>query len=329
MFSDVIGHKEIIEKLKNALRSGRIANAYIFSGPKDIGKEFVAMNFAKALNCLSSDRSSEDSCDKCISCRKIDDGNHADVMVIRPEGTRLKINQMRSLQRQGSYRAMEGNYKVYIITEAEKMTAEAANSMLRTLEEPPGAMVLILLTSIYSALLPTIRSRCQSLKFSLVPLALLRDTLMERFGLLESKAKWAAIRSQGKVGRALKLAKEDKEKDDDIFASFPDLSRKRGSLLDIFKKAESLGKAQDSLDALLCWYRDLLLVKQGCSKELLIHSDKESDLEKIARLYTDVQIEKLIRTTLKTQSLIQRNVNPALALEVMMICSFDDLSTRL
>ena len=89
MFSDVIGHKDVVERLKNVLRSGRIANAYIFSGPADVGKEFVAMSFAKALNCLSNEERGEDSCDECISCRKIDDGNHADVMVIRPASARL------------------------------------------------------------------------------------------------------------------------------------------------------------------------------------------------------------------------------------------------
>ena len=326
MFSDVIGHKEILEQLKNALSADRIANSYIFSGPAGVGKEFVAINFAKALNCLSD---GEDSCDKCISCRKINDSNHPDVVIIRPEGTRLKISQMRSLQRQGSYRAMEGNCKVYIITEAEKMTAEAANSLLKTLEEPPGVMVLILLTSVYSSLLPTIRSRCQSLKFTLVPLDIIRNELVTRFGISESKAKWVALRSQGMVGKALNLAEEEGEDvDDEISTSLLNLSQKgKASLLDIFKKAENLGKMQDPFDILLSWYRDLLLVKQGCSKALLIHSDKTDELEKVARSCSDVQIEKLIRATLRTRSLIQRNINPNLALEALMLHSFDTLST--
>lgn len=331
MLSDVIGHKEIVERLKNALRSGRIANAYIFSGPPDVGKEFVAINFAKALNCLSN---GEDSCDKCISCRKIDDGNHADVMVIRPESTRLKIDQIRSLQRQGSYRAMEGNYKVYIIAESEKMTVEAANSVLKTLEEPPGVMVLILLTSIYSALLPTIRSRCQAIRFSPVPLVLIREELLKRFNLPESKAKWVAISSQGKVGRALKLAKEVEKGtdsvDNELSVSFPKLFQNNSEpLLHIFKKAESLSKTQNSFDTLLSWYRDLLLIKYGCPQNLLIHSDRTDELEKVAKSYSDIQIEKIIRTILTMRDLIQRNINPILALEVMMLRSFDTLSARL
>lgn len=331
MFSDVIGHKDVLERLKNALRSGRIANAYIFAGPAEVGKELVAINFAKALNCLSNEERGEDSCDKCISCRKIDDGNHADVMVIRPEGARLKIGQMRSLQRKGSYRAMEGSYKVYIIAEAEKMTAEAANSMLKTLEEPLGVMVLILLTTVYNALLPTIRSRCQSLKFSLVPMSLMRDELIRRFGLSESQAKWVALRSRGRVGSALKLLRMDKQDaDEEILTSFlGSTSKNERTLLNIFRKAESLGKKQDSIDSLLSWYRDLLLVKQGCPQNLLIHSDRKDDLEKIAKHYSDLQIEKLIRTTLRIQNLMQKNINPTLALEVMMLHSSGALSTRL
>jgi len=322
-----------VERLKNAIRSGRIANAYIFSGPTDAGKEFTAINFAKALNCISG---GEDSCDKCISCRKIDDGNHADVRLIRPEGTKLKIEQMRFLQRQGSYKPMEGNYKVYIITEAEKMSLEAANSLLKTLEEPPGAMVLILSTIVYSALLPTIRSRCQALKFSLVPQNVLKDELVERFDLPEPKAKWIAIRSQGRVGRALKLVKENElnqaseksrgsaPRTDDVSLFLPVPGQTdEGSLLSIFKKAEELSKSQDSLDNLLSWYRDLLLIKQGCSKDLLIHSDKMDELEKIVRYYSDIQIEKLIRTTLRMQNLIQRNINPTLAIEVMLLQTFN------
>ena len=328
MFSDVIGHKEAIERLKNALRSGRIANSYIFSGPENIGKEFVAVNFAKALNCISS---SEDSCDKCISCRKIDDGNHPDIVVIRPQGARLKIDQVRSLQRQGAYKPIEGKRKVYIITEAEKMTAEAANSLLKTLEEPPGNMVLILVTSAYDALLPTIRSRCQSLKFILVPSALLRNNIMARFDLSESDIKWIVLRAQGRAGIAFALAKKEKKGgDEETPLPFPEPGQKHGiALLNIFRKAEDIGKAKTSLDNLLSWYRDLLLIKNGCSDALIVHNDKKDELKSIAEAYSSIQIENIIRATLETRNLIQRNVNPTLALEVLMLQSFETLSTRL
>ncbi|MBD3184235.1 DNA polymerase III subunit delta' [Candidatus Poribacteria bacterium] len=327
MLDDVMGHGSVVKSLKNALRSKKIANSYLFSGLEGIGKEFVALNFAKALNCNEVD---DDCCDKCISCRKINDGNHADVMIIRPAGTRLKIDQMRVLQRQGSYRAVEGNYKVYMITQAEKMTAEAANSILKILEEPPGLMVLILLTSIYTAILPTIRSRCHSLKFNPIPLNLLRDELVSRMNITESKAKWAALRSRGMVGKALELIKSDKDDSEDKLSK--DLLRlsdgSRKFLLNIFKNAESLGKTENALDILISWYRDLLLVKQNYPEELLVHSDEIESLKKIASQYSDIQMENLIRNTIKIKYLIQRNINSNLALEVMMLHSFDNLTTR-
>lgn len=325
MFSDLIGHNNIIESLKNVLRSGRVANAYIFAGPSNVGKELVALNFAKALNCLNNP---DDPCDRCISCKKIDDGNHADIMTIRPDGTRIKIDQMRFLQRHGAYRAMEGRYKVCIISDAEKMTPEASNSLLKTLEEPMGVMVFILLTTVYSALLPTIRSRCQALKFSPVPLAIISHELIKRLKIPESKAKWAAVRSQGRVGIALKLAEESGKTEDIALDFLLPKGKSKEPLIDVFKKSENLEKNRESLDTLLSWYRDLLLIKQGCSKELLINSHQSDDLGKISGLYSQISLENLIKTIMKTQSLIQRNINPNLAMEVMMLHSLKALTTR-
>jgi len=328
MFSDVIGHSDVIDRLKKIIKSERIANAYIFAGPSEVGKEFMAINFAKALNCTEV---IEDSCDKCVSCRRIDDGNHTDVRIIHPEGAKLKIEQMRSLKRQGSYKALESKYKIYIITEADKMTIEAANSMLKTLEEPSGETLFILLTSIYSSILPTIRSRCQLIRFSLVPQKLLQEYLMKRFGFPESKAKWLALRSQGKPGKALKIANEkSKQPDDEMSWVLPILTqRDKGRLLLTFKRAENISQIEGSLDIILSWYRDLLLIKHGCQENLLMHSDEKKQLEQIAQSYSVVELEKLITMTLNMQNLMQRNVNPILAMEVMMFNTFKTLSTRL
>lgn len=325
MFKDVIGHNEVIKNLKNAISSGRIANAYIFSGPAEVGKEFVAINFAKSINCLTN---TDDSCDKCISCKKIDNGNHPDVRQIKPEGTKLKIDQMRFLQKQGNYKAIEGKYKIYIINEAEKITLEAANSLLKILEEPPGTMILILITSIYNALLPTIRSRCQSVKFSLIPLNILKDELIKRFVISEPKARLLAIASQGKVGRAIKLLNttEDYSQSDLYFSILTNRDTKL--LLQVFKRSEDFSKSKDYLEILINWYRDLLLVKQECSENLILNNDKRNELEKIAETISDNQIEKLIKLILRTQNLIQRNVNPILAMEVMMLQSFNIISSR-
>jgi DNA polymerase-3 subunit delta' len=328
MFSDVIGHSEIIDGLKNIIKSGRIANAYIFAGPSNIGKEFIAINFAKSLNCKEVN---DDCCDKCVSCRRINDGNHTDVRLIKPDGAKLKIEQMRFLKRQGAYKALESEYKIYIIVDAEKMTPEAANSILKTLEEPSNGTIFILLTQVYNALLPTIRSRCQLLRFSLVPQKVLLEALTKYPGMTEPKAKWLTIRSQGRPGKALKMAGENvnSNKDEMSWVMAVLSQRDKSQLLNVFKKAEEMSKLDDSIDIVISWYRDMLLVKHGCSEELLIHTNEKQKLEQLALSYSGTEIEKLIDLALNLQNLIQRNINPVLAMEVMMFNALNTLTTRL
>lgn len=328
MFSDVIGHSNVIDKLKNIIKSGRVANAYIFAGPPDIGKEFVAINFAKALNCKEF---KDDCCDKCVSCRRIEDGNHTDVRIIRPEGAKLKIDQIRLLKRQETYKAIEGEYKVYIIVDAEKMTLESANSILKTLEEPSDKTIFILLTQAYNSLLPTIRSRCQLIRFSLVPQKILQKGLMNYPGMTESNAKWLTIRSQGKPGKALKMASEkNAENKDDMTLILSILTQRNKSyLINTFKKAEEINKLDNAIDTIISWYRDIILVKQGCSEELLIHSDNKQVLEQLAQSYSIVELEKLIDLALNLQSLIKRNINPVLTIEIMIFNALNALNTRL
>jgi DNA polymerase-3 subunit delta' len=326
MFSDVIGHDEVIKNLRNAITSGRVASGYIFAGPSEVGKELLAISFAKALNC---NEVKGDFCDKCVSCRRINDGNHADVGIIRPDGTRLKIEQMRFLKKQSSYKAIESNYKIYIICDADKMTTEAANSMLKTLEEPSGVVLFILLTTVYNSILPTIRSRCQLVRFSLVPQEIIQDELVKRPEITDSKAKWLAIKSQGKPGKALKLAKDKENSGDDLPLVLSVLKRDKGHLLEVFKRAEEMSKSESSIDNILSWYRDLLLIKHGCTESILTHSDELVRLQEIAKSYSAFEIENLIKMALNIQNLIQRNINPVLAMEVMLFNSYNALSTRL
>jgi DNA polymerase-3 subunit delta' len=312
MFNQVIGHQKNIALLQNILRTNKVAGAYLFAGPPNIGKELVALNFAKALNCLESEA---DACDRCISCRKIDDSNHPDVRIIRPEGAWMKIDQIRRLQKQISYRPMEGYYKVYILTDVERMNLPAANSFLKTLEEPPGTSVLILLTSNYNSLLPTIRSRCQLVRFFPIPHRVLRDQLIGKLKITETKAKQITLLSGGKVGKALELAKKE---DINAQPTIPDILR-QPQLIEIFKIAEDLNNQPESFALLLIWFRDMLLVKQGCDAETLTYPDEFDNLTKLASAYSRIQIQAAIKTIMETKNLLQRNINSTLALEVMAL----------
>lgn len=320
MFADVIGHIEIIKCLRNAIRSGRIANAYIFFGPPGVGKKLTALNFAKALNCMNSP---DDACETCISCKKINDGNHPDVIAIEPEGQRIKIDQVRLLQKQSAYKPMEGRYKVYMIFEAEKMTLEAANSLLKTLEEPPSNTVILLISTAYSFLLPTIRSRCISIKFNPVPHEVLKSALIEKFDVPEAKAEMITTKSQGNVKVAMELLNSPvKDSKTDVISLLRLLSQRNvENMIEVFKKAEEISNDTEVLNELISVYRDVLLLKHGSPKHLLLNPDKVALIERLARCYSDSQIEDMVKRILRTLNLIEKNVNPTLAIELLMFQS--------
>jgi DNA polymerase III subunit delta' len=155
-----------VRLLKTALAKGRIAHAYCFHGPEGSGKRAAALELAKAVNC---ENGSLDACDRCSSCRRIEHGNHPDIVTVRPEGTLIKIDQVRALQQQFRYGAPPGVTRVVIMEEADKMRAEAANSLLKFLEEPVSPMIAILITENPDSILPTILSRCQKVRFQEPP----------------------------------------------------------------------------------------------------------------------------------------------------------------
>lgn len=312
MFRDVIGHQQNIESLQNTLTSGYVSGSYLFAGPDHVGKEFTAMMFAKAVFCRES---VDDACGRCVACRKVEDGNHPDMRLIHPQGSWMKIDQIRAMQRELNYRPMEGHCKVYILTQAERLTVQAANSMLKTLEEPPGEAVMILITSKYDAILPTIRSRCRALKFARVPVATLSQALVRRAMLPDSLARQYAILSAGNVAKALEMATSNEE----VVEPQPPAILSGIEPLQLFREAEALQKQPEQIDVLLTWYRDLLMVKQQAPMDLLTYAQASEALRQIVQKYTSWQIQQAIQWIQETKTHLQHNVNSALALEVLLI----------
>lgn len=312
MFKDVIGHERITEMLRSQIRAGKVAGAYLFAGPEGIGKRLVALTFAKALNCL---RLSDDSCDSCISCRKIDDGNHPDVQVIEPSSNWLKIDQIRALQRRASFRAMEGRYKAFILLGADRMTDEAANSMLKTLEEPPSDTVFILVATNMSMILPTILSRCQLFRFHNIPRETIKKALRERFLIGEATASRIALLCEGKVERALKMAENPGSIEDEEIPK----PLKGMEMLEIFKMAEELSSDPEKLDRLLAWYRDLMLVKEGVTPDRLIHPKSWKALREISEKIPRGRILEAMRQIMLARDMVRHNINAMLAMEVLCL----------
>ncbi len=170
-FKDVIGHKKPIELLRRAIINDRVVHSYLFLGNEGIGKRWVALQFAKALNCLERRAEESDACDRCLSCKKIDAELHPDVTVLEPEGQAIKVDQVRQMLRDLAYRPYEGKRRVCILTAADRMAPNMSNTLLKTLEEPPLHTVIILVANSSKAILPTILSRCQQIPFNPLPLS--------------------------------------------------------------------------------------------------------------------------------------------------------------
>ena len=307
----IIGHHQILKQLYHAIASNRVAGAYLFVGVANVGKETVALNFAKSINCRTSD---EGACGTCLSCRKADDGNHPDLQIIRPSGAWIKIDQIRELQKRIIYRPLEGVRKVYILTEAERMNLEAANCLLKTLEEPPADSGLILLTTNLDALLPTIRSRCQIIPFHPLVVSKLAGHLMERFDIDQSQALRVAATTGGAVGKALTLLQDGASFEEEI----PEIMI-ASNRLDAFRIAEKWTQQPEALDRLVTWYRDLVLLHQGAPADLLTHVHHVEQLEQLTARYSRLQLQSAIKAIFETKAMLQRNVNATLALEVLAL----------
>ncbi|UCD34109.1 MAG: DNA polymerase III subunit delta' [Nitrospiraceae bacterium] len=227
---DIIGQERAIGILRGCIAKNRVPHALLFAGDEGIGKRLTAMNFAKALNCrgpasgppdtMSASLFEEtfpeafapetsaplDACDACPSCTKMERGNHPDLFIIAPEGEgrQVTVSAIRQLEEALSYKPFEGAWKIAIIDDAEKMNQSAANAFLQTLEEPASRSVLILISSRPDMILPTIRSRCQRVSFSPLPLDTMSRLLQERFGHGEStEARLLSVLSAGRLGYAL------------------------------------------------------------------------------------------------------------------------------
>ncbi|MXV75019.1 DNA polymerase III subunit delta' [Candidatus Poribacteria bacterium] len=314
MQNPIIGHQQITEQLQHTVASDRIAGAYLFVGPTGVGKEVVARYFAQMIFC-QQDTQSPTVCGACLACRKVDSGNHPDLQFIRPDGSLLKIGQIRELQKQIIYEPLEASRKVYILTDVERMNAEAENCLLKTLEAPPASSVLILLTSNIRALLPTTRSRCQILQFHPMPTQELAEILVERFSVAPEQATTLAITADGAIGKALTQLEKG-----DVFAEEVPEILKTTDRLAAFRLAEHFKDNPETLGELVTWYRDLLFLQQGAPSNLITHIHSLEELQRIVPRYSRLHIQQAIQAIFDTKSLIENtNTNATLALEVMCL----------
>ena len=318
-FDAVLGQQQAINQLRTALRSGHLAHAYLFSGIEGIGKFTAAVAFAKALNCLTH---ADDSCDNCAACRKTEKRLHPDVFFIEPDKNIIKIEQVRDIQKKIIFKPLEGRKKVVIIDQAEKLNLHAANCLLKTLEEPPDDTVLILVANTALPLLPTILSRCQSVRFA--PLgAEMISFFLKRRGRSEDDGFIAAL-AQGSIKRALVLLETEF------------LSRRRelikllvagstGSCEPLFHLAKVATEEQQELPQILeflqTWYRDLYILMSGFPAEKLYNRDMLAEMQEALQSETRELILKRLKKLQWIHAHRTININYTVALESMLLQS--------
>ncbi|MFP4372251.1 MAG: DNA polymerase III subunit delta', partial [Halanaerobium sp.] len=261
-FNSVIGQKEAVEILQDEIKKDRISHAYLFSAKKGSGKSKLAFEFAKASFC---EESVADSCGSCINCRKMDHQNHPDFKLISvlEAKSAISIDQIRELKKEIAYKPYDSDHKIYVIEEAEKMTKEASNSLLKTLEEPPSFATIILLAADSGKLLPTIVSRCQQIELRNVSRHKIKELLLAE-GLKEEQAEIISRTAAGSPGKALAIAEIENyfEKREQIYDFLKNINSK--NTIEIFQITEKLSSLLKDdfpcFNLLSDWYRDIMMI---------------------------------------------------------------------
>jgi DNA polymerase-3 subunit delta' len=317
-FENILGHKSPVGILRSMLKTGQIPHSFIFSGPDGIGKRTTAVAFVKAMNCMENE---DDFCDSCISCRKIDRLVHPDLFCLAPEKNVLKIEQVRALQQDIDFKPMEAKKKAVIIDQADKLNLNAANCLLKTLEEPPEDTVLILIAQSAASMLPTVISRCQRIRFS--PLA---DEDIFRFlrerDIAEDKAMVITTHAHGSIARANVLT------DGDFLSSRVEIVKMLSGVSSksfdaVFQLSNYLSREIIGLPLMLeflyHWYRDLLFIKEGLSESLLYNRDIKEDLFEAAQHETRDGIIRKIKRVQWVQNSAVLNIDIQLGFESIMM----------
>lgn len=330
-----------VRTLSSSIRRSMVAHAYLFAGPKSCGKTTTALAFAAALNC--ENRTPEgDACGICMSCARIQAGTDADVTLISPDGNQTKIDQMQEMIKSLHYAPFSGRYKIAIIEQADTLNSSSENCILKVLEEPPSYGVLILLSCNHNSLLPTIRSRCRSVRFRRASTLEVVEVIGRRFDLPEDQIRPIAACSQGAIGRALSLATDsdfmterravlqavrDWSNGPEILCLsaselIRDLATPRKNDPDTRTRVVRL---VDMLGHVLSWFDDLLSLKVCGPDAGIVNADYASDLHAQADRYSLDRLRTGIQSIIATRRYIEGNITPQLALENMFFSLRSDL----
>lgn len=320
-YNDIVGHSRIKEQLKRAVESDKVSHAYILSGEPGMGRKSIAHAFAMSLLC---ERGGAEPCMKCHACKQVCAGTHPDLIHVTHEKASIGVDDIREqVSDTVDIRPYSSFYKIYIIEDAEKLTVQAQNALLKTIEEPPSYAVIILLATNEELLLDTIRSRCVSL--SLKPLSdeTVRQYLESRLKINADDAAIYAACARGNLGRAIELASSDEFKQ--IYEENISMLRniKNADTRDILKYIDIIKERAGGLDAFFefcrLWYRDILMYKATVDINRLVYKREFKALSEAGKRSDYAALERVLEAIDKAQTRIRANVNTELTLELLLM----------
>jgi DNA polymerase-3 subunit delta' len=322
-FRDIVGHPRPIKWLQTAVTTHHLGHAYLFHGEPTIGKRLTAFALAQYLHCEAPENNpTPDACGFCRSCHQIVQTTHPDFLLIQPEdeqkqNPKITISQIRDIEHLVIYRPLVGSHKICLIDQADAMTQEAANALLKTLEDPPDHCLFVLISSRPEHLLSTIRSRCMTLRFSALPSASVYEFLRTRTDQASADIQLIAAFSEGRLGSALACDPKElkiklRQYWDLLFGEHP------ASASRIIDMSEGLVKAQQVQEA-IHWFwaglRDLLVLNLNASTAPSLFKDQETDLRRLAEQMTPHSILPLMQELHQLERGQFRNLNMQIGLE--------------
>ena len=321
-FKDVVGHKDILKYISSAVENNRVSHAYILNGERGSGKKMLANLFAMTLLCETGDN---EPCGKCHSCKQAESGNHPDIIrVTHEKPNSISVDDIRTqVNNTVDIKPYQGPYKVYIIPQADMMTPQAQNAILKTIEEPPSYAVFLLLTENAETLLPTINSRCVMLKLRNIKDTLIKKYLMENLEIPDYKADMCTAFAQGNMGRAIMLANSDhfNEIREEAVQLLKHISEMALNEIVAAVKNISVYKLEitDYLDIIMIWYRDVLLYKATKEIDKVVFKDQLQSIKEQARKSSYEGIELILESLEKAKARLKANVNFDLVMELLFL----------
>lgn len=345
-FSEIIGQKNIVKTITNAIKNNKIAHAYLFYGPRGCGKTTLARLIAKSINCMGRKENDFEPCNKCISCFEINEGNAIDLIEIDAASNR-GIDEIRDLKEGITVVPVKSKFKVYIIDEAHQLTKEASNALLKTLEEPPEYAIFILCTTEYGKIIPTIASRCQQFEFKKLNISEITEKLnsickkegikveKDSLEIIAKNAEGAIRDAESFLDKIISLGKKEVKKEEveellgivgiESIKKFVDLlSQKdeKASLIYLHEIFQSGVDIENFIAKLISYLRDLLLFK--VSPEIYHHrniftKEEEKSLTKQKDLFRESTLVNILKILIDAQNNIKWASLPTLPLELAII----------